>query len=142
MRVHLNRQLYRLRLVMPSPAFGRSALGLSALGLSVLVLLSSCSSQHRPPVLVSAAPLSYPASAQQAGVEGFVRVSYRVEADGRVSNVRVIDGQPAGVFDAAAVAAVSAWRFSPALVDGRATAVEYRESTLTFKLGDTDKYQR
>lgn len=43
-----------------------------------------------------------------------------VAADGSVTDVEVERAEPAGVFDAAAVAAARQWRFQPAMEEGRA----------------------
>lgn len=56
------------------------------------------------------APL-YPHDARREGVTGHVRLQITVTPDGRVSDARVIDSQPARVFDAAALAAVRKWRY-------------------------------
>jgi TonB family protein len=58
------------------------------------------------------APL-YPHSARSSGVEGNVELQYRIGADGSVRDVQVLHAQPEGVFDAAAQAALSQWRFEP-----------------------------
>ena len=40
-----------------------------------------------------------------------MRVSFEVQADGRTRNVAIVDANPAGVFDSAAVKAVEQWKF-------------------------------
>jgi len=55
----------------------------------------------------------YPREAYARGIEGEVVVSYEIGADGRPRDVRVEASEPPGVFDAAAVATVSHWRFCP-----------------------------
>jgi len=52
----------------------------------------------------------YPSSA--SGVEGFVEVSFTVTALGRVENAIVTSAEPKGVFEQAALAAISRWRYS------------------------------
>jgi TonB family protein len=66
----------------------------------------------------------YPRLARDSGTEGWVDMEFVVRADGNVGDVRVLAAQPAGTFDAAAIAALSRWRFEPVLRDGR--AVEQR----------------
>ncbi len=66
----------------------------------------------------------YPRLARDAGTEGWVDMEFVVRADGTVGDVRVLAAQPAATFDAAAIAALSRWRFEPVLRDGR--AVEQR----------------
>lgn len=62
----------------------------------------------------------YPRIARDAGIEGWVDLEFVVRADGSVGDVRVLTAQPAGTFDAAAIAALSRWRFEPVLRDGGA----------------------
>jgi len=52
----------------------------------------------------------YPSSV--SGVEGFVEVSFTVTALGRVENAIVTSAEPKGVFEQAALAAISRWRYS------------------------------
>lgn len=65
------------------------------------------------PALIKAVPPSYPRAAERRDIEGMVRVSIDVGADGSVVGVTVIQSQPAGVFDSAATNAVRRWQFEP-----------------------------
>jgi len=58
----------------------------------------------------------YPADARRRRVEGYVDVEFTVNALGNVEGAHVAASQPKGTFDAAAVAAVSRWRY-PAEVE-------------------------
>jgi protein TonB len=53
-----------------------------------------------------------------------VEVELTVATDGAVKGVRVLRGDPPGVFDEAAIEAVSKWRYRPVMREGR--AVEQR----------------
>ncbi|OLO05639.1 energy transducer TonB [Salinicola socius] len=66
---------------------------------------------------------SYPMRARRRGMEGYVEVSFIIQPDGRVDtdSLRVIDADPANVFDRAVEEAVSQWRFPPADDVRRAT---------------------
>ena len=66
---------------------------------------------------------SYPMRARRRGLEGYVEVSFIIQPDGRVDtdSLRVIDADPANVFDRAVEEAVSRWRFPPADDVRRAT---------------------
>jgi TonB family protein len=55
----------------------------------------------------------YPTQAQQRGIEGHVTVAFDVTAEGGVENAEVVESEPAGVFDNAALAAVRRWRYAP-----------------------------
>ena len=54
----------------------------------------------------------YPSSAASNGTEGFVEVRFTVTALGRVENATVTLAQPQGVFEQAALSAISRWRYS------------------------------
>jgi TonB family protein len=70
---------------------------------------------------VSSPAPSYPPLALQAGVQGTVRLEVSIGADGTVTNIKLVSGPPLLV--QAAVSAVQAWRYRPALVNGVPTAV-------------------
>jgi protein TonB len=82
------------------------------------------------------APPVYPPAARAQGVEGVVLVEYRVDAEGRVREPRVVRAEPPGVFDAAALEAVRSWRYRPWRRDGRPVPLEGVQSTLRFRLGE------
>jgi periplasmic protein TonB len=107
----------------------------------VVLVLVGCASTSRPPELVSAGGVVYPVEAKDKKVEGYVRVAYDVSVDGSVTNVRVVDSNPPGVFDEAAVAAVRGWRFHPAIDNGK-PAVKELVSRVNFKLGESESYAR
>lgn len=68
------------------------------------------------PVLV-AQPM-YPRHALRSRIEGSVRLEIVVNPDGTVREARVIDAEPAGVFEAAALQAALRSRFRPRMVAG------------------------
>ena len=74
----------------------------------------------------------YPTQAQRARTEGFVVVSFTVTAEGRTSNVKVVDAQPRHVFERAATDAVERWEFKPATRGGQPV-----DSTLTNRINFT-----
>jgi TonB family protein len=80
-------------------------------------------------------PPVYPRQALEDEIEGTVRVRITVDSDGRVKGAEVIESTPAGVFDAATLAAVKRWRFKPAEVNGRAVEASTLQS-LVFKPDD------
>lgn len=75
---------------------------------------------------------TYPRQAQERGIEGTVTVEFTVDPYGDTQDVHVVSAQPAGVFDMAAVSAVSRWRY-PA--DGEREPVT-RTETLEFSIDD------
>ncbi|HEY8519014.1 MAG TPA: energy transducer TonB [Gammaproteobacteria bacterium] len=60
--------------------------------------------------LIAVTP-TYPEAARARRLEGYVEVELTVTPGGTVENARVTASQPSGVFDQAALAAVSRWRY-------------------------------
>ena len=75
---------------------------------------------------LSRLPPQYPPAALMREQEGYVDVLFMVATDGSVSNATVIEAKPARVFDRAALAAVSRWRFQPVVREGRPITVRAR----------------
>jgi TonB family protein len=73
------------------------------------------------PVAVQKVVPDYPAIAQQAGIEGTVKLLVLVGRDGHVADATVQTSIP--MLDDAALSAVRRWRFSPALSSGHPVAV-------------------
>jgi TonB family protein len=70
---------------------------------------------------------TYPALAQRAGLQGFVKLQVRVKKDGSLEVQKLLEGEPA--LADAAIAAVKQWRARPALINGKPVEVI---STVTF----------
>lgn len=66
------------------------------------------------PKVLSRPPLEYPAEAAKNGIKGYVVINILIGKDGSVELAKVLEAQPAGTFDNAALNAVRSWRFSPA----------------------------
>jgi protein TonB len=67
--------------------------------------------------------ITYPYRAMQAGTEGWVELGYTVKTDGTVSELQVMNSNPAGTFDSAALKAVGRLKYQPVVQDGKVTAV-------------------
>jgi periplasmic protein TonB len=78
----------------------------------------------------------YPPNAAARDIEGWVEVQFNINAAGAVTDVVVVDSEPARIFDEATLTAVSRWRYNPSVVNG--TAVERRgmRTILRFNLED------
>ncbi|HSQ69421.1 MAG TPA: energy transducer TonB, partial [Steroidobacteraceae bacterium] len=75
----------------------------------------------------------YPPQALRGGVEGWVKLEFTVTETGAVGDVLVLDSQPAGVFERAAIDAVASWRFRPRSVNG-GTVQQRSAVTIRFEL--------
>jgi TonB family protein len=109
------------------------------LQLSAPVLADASDSPNAELAPLQIVPPAYPARAMAAGIEGSVQLSYRIGADGSVSQVRIVHAQPAGLFEDAARAALGAWRF-PAAAAGQARTQNFA-FTLRGKTGVDDQCQ-
>ena len=103
--------------------------------IAAALLFAGCASQDRPLQLSSGAAPIYPPQAQAQGLEGEVTVQYDVTNQGVVINAVVVASSSGQVFDAAALQAVTSWKFTPARRGGVAIAQQALVSTLTFKVG-------
>jgi len=119
------------------------------LALSFLPGLSPAHAQEAPEVVPVVIPSwtdvrmvdieapRFPRSAVQRGMEGWVRLGFTVNENGRTEDVRVIDaGEDSsmhGTMERAAMKVVEDWTFEPATVDGEAVARE-GEQTIAFPL--------
>ena len=87
----------------------------------------------RPLTPLAQAPPVYPLRARQQGIQGWVRVRFRVGRDGRVENVDILDAKPQRLFDRSVIRCISAWRFSPGTVAGLPVETLI-ETTVRFEL--------
>lgn len=71
-----------------------------------------------PPRPISTGSFRYPPSAKKNGVKGYVVLSVLVEEDGSVKQAQVLESNPAGIFDTAALQGIRAWQFEPAKYKG------------------------
>ncbi len=78
-------------------------------------------------------PLEYPSAAKKQGIEGYVVLSMLISASGRVERVRVLEAEPAGMFEDVAVQGVQSWEFEPAQYQGQQVKV-WAKQTIRFNL--------
>lgn len=63
------------------------------------------------PALISSRPPTYPPRAWRQGTKGWVHIGFTIEADGKVSNLKVLAAEPLGVFERDAIKALEQWKF-------------------------------
>ena len=76
----------------------------------------------------------YPHNAIVRELSGWVHLQFDVSESGATQNVRVLAAEPRGVFERSAIKAVSGWRYTPRIVDGRTESVEGLRVKVVFKL--------
>jgi len=76
----------------------------------------------------------YPPRAQTRGIEGYVIVQFTITATGTVKDPIVVEAQPKGMFDDAALKAIARWRYNPKVENGTAVERVGIRTRLTFQL--------
>lgn len=76
----------------------------------------------------------YPRRAAERGIEGYVIVEFTVTELGTVINPEVVEAQPSGYFERAALQAAVKFKYKPKVVNGEAVPVAGVRNLITFKL--------
>ena len=82
--------------------------------------------------LVQVPPI-YPMRARRSGIEGWVKVRFIVNKEGRVEDISILESHPPKIFDKSVIRCVSAWRFTPGTVEG-VPVNTWVETTIRFDL--------
>ncbi len=106
---------------------------LSKVDLPELKSVYGLSEIDHPLVPVVRIPPIYPLRAKRMGIEGWVKIRFVVDENGRVGRIKVLESHPKGVFEDATIRAVSRWRFKPGTVDGVPVKTMV-ETSIKFKL--------
>ena len=61
----------------------------------------------------------YPSRALSRGIEGWVLMEFAINELGLAVNPVVVESEPPGIFDRAALSAVKRWKYRPMIEDGR-----------------------
>ena len=94
--------------------------------------LDSGDGEFLPIVRVAAV---YPRRAQQRGIEGYVDLEITVTKLGSVSNPKVINASPKGIFEQAAIEAALKFKYKPRVVNGEPMDVSGVEVRVSFEIG-------
>ncbi len=104
-------------------------------GLGKGVEVFDISSLDQQPVARVRVPPQYPFEMKRAGIEGEVVVEFIVDTNGDVRNPFVVRSTQRE-FDAAAIQAVSKWKFRPGRKGGRAVNTSRVQQPITFKINE------
>ncbi len=66
------------------------------------------------PRVVNRAPVNYPRIAMKKNIKGYVIINILIDKSGNVEVAQVLEANPPGIFDQAALASIREWKFSPA----------------------------
>jgi len=86
-----------------------------------------------PPKAKSRGTFKYPKSAKKKGIKGYVVLSILIDERGRVDQAQVLESNPSGIFDEAALQGINAWRFEPAKYEGKKVKV-WAKQKISFDL--------
>ncbi len=87
----------------------------------------------QPPQVEMRVPPVYPFKAREQGIAGAVQVKLKINVEGSVGRVVILDARPKGLFEDAVRQCVPRWRFRPGMVAGEAVA-SWAVTTLNFDL--------
>jgi len=88
---------------------------------------NSTAAQVLPPKRIKTVPPTNPKIAAERGIKGYALVQFTIMQNGLVNDVKVVDSQPKGIFDEAAIQAVSQWRYEPPVrADGKPATLEQK----------------
>lgn len=76
----------------------------------------------------------YPLVALTKGIQGYTIVEFTVTASGATRDVRVIEAQPAGVFNRVSIDAAAKFKYKPRVINGTPVEVHGVENKFIFKL--------
>ena len=79
---------------------------------------------------------TYPRNAIRLGREGYVLIEFDVDTDGAVLDPYVIESEPTGVFERAAIKAVRKFLYDPPMYNNTSVKVNNVQIHLTFQLAD------
>ncbi|GGO67821.1 protein TonB [Bowmanella pacifica] len=83
--------------------------------------------------IVKVAPV-YPRRALQRGIEGYVIVEFTVTKAGTVRDPVVVEANPEGIFEQAAMDAAMKFKYKPRVVNGEASEVAGVQNRITFQI--------
>lgn len=96
---------------------------------------NSGQSQNRVYILRKVQP-TYPTRALERGIEGYVLLEFTVTVSGLAIDPTVVESDPAGIFDRAALEALSKFRYRPRVVDGEPVRTEGVRHRIDFEIED------
>ncbi len=86
-----------------------------------------------PPKVIKSNPVTYPTLAKRSEIEGKVVVRVLIGVKGKADKMEVVESEPKGMFDEAALKSLKYWKFRPGLLGGELVAT-WVKIPLSFKL--------
>ena len=74
--------------------------------------------QDRDVLPIVRVPPAYPPDKAAKGIEGWVKVQFSITGIGTVRDAIVVDAEPKGAFEDAALKSIERWRYNPKIEGG------------------------
>jgi protein TonB len=78
----------------------------------------------------------YPNRALSRGIEGWVLLEFTIDQLGQAVDLAVIEADPKGMFDRAALNAIKKWKYRPKMQDGRPTMRPGVRQLISFNIAE------
>ena len=129
-------QMEQPQLDSPTPDGGDGGLDFAAdigndVALDGGLALDSGDGEYVPITKVQAV---YPRRALQRGIQGYVVVEFTVNKVGAVTNPVVVEANPQGIFEQAALDAVVKFKYKPRVINGEPTDVAGVQNRISFNI--------
>lgn len=89
---------------------------------------------NRQAIAMVTIPPEYPQRPLTQNIEGWVLMEFTIGIDGSVENIVVVEAEPKGAFERAAMRAMKRWKYQPKIVDGRPVAQHHMREIFRFEL--------
>lgn len=110
-----------------------SAVNEKILGNTDNAVMTDDSVDSPPKPSMRGGPIEYPPKARARGITGFVLFNLLITPNGDVEKAQILESVPSGVFDDAALASVTQWKFEPAMYKGKSVKV-WAKQKISFNL--------
>lgn len=100
---------------------------------STAMLAQETGGESRPARAVQVVNPTYPQSAQARGIEGFVILEILISERGQVTEAKVLNSNPQGLFEQVAIEAIRKWSFEPGIENGK-TVISRIKQKVNFEL--------
>lgn len=110
-----------------------SAVNDKILGSTDNAVMTDDSVDSPPKPSMRGGPIEYPPKARARGITGFVLFNLLITPNGDVEKAQILESVPSGVFDDAALASVTQWKFEPAMYKGKSVKV-WAKQKISFNL--------
>lgn len=88
--------------------------------------------ERNKPKLIKRIALKYPRHAAKKRMNGFVKMAFDINEQGKAVNIKVVDASPKHIFNESAISALSQWQYNPKVVNGNPVYVNGYSVQLDF----------